>query len=129
MHNYFIKPKHPKPHVGFLRLIGWLMVLAVIVMSLIQLPATELPVANSDKWLHLLTYGWLSYWFFHTYTKQKVFIVIGFVLLGLGLETLQQFTPYRHFEWLDMLMNSTGVLVAFAVFWGLKIRIKWLMVG
>lgn len=112
-----------------LRLLGWLMVVAVIVMSLIQLPATALPAANSDKWLHLITYGWLSYWFFHTYTQQKLTVVVGFVLLGLGLETVQILSPYRFFEWLDMLMNTCGVMLAYVIFWTLRWRIKWLLMG
>ncbi len=112
-----------------LRLIGWLLVLGLIVLSLIQLPPTPQVIPNSDKLLHLSTYFGLSYWFLHTYHKYPLQVIIGFILLGLGLEILQFTTPFRFFEWLDLLMNTTGVLLAFVVFAGFKIKIKWLLQG
>ena len=112
---------------GLLRSIGWLMVLGVMVLSLIQLPTTPAAIPGSDKLLHLVSYFLLCYWFLHTYFKYKLTVIIGFVLLGLLLEILQSLTPYRFLEWLDMLMNATGVFMAYVVFWQLKIRVKSLL--
>ncbi len=127
MNNFSNKAKILSIHTGLMRLLGWMMVLAVIVLSLTKLPSTTQTVPNSDKFLHLTTYFLLSYWFFHTYFNHKVAAVIGFILLGLLLEISQHLTPYRFFEWLDMLMNSAGVFLAYIFFWVAKIRIKLLL--
>lgn len=109
-----------------LRLLGWLMVAGVVVLSLVRLPATPLAVEGGDKWLHLGTYFWLAYWFFHTHPKRPWGIVLGFVILGSVLEWLQSLTGYRYLEIMDWLMNVTGVLLAWVVFFGLGWRIKFL---
>ncbi len=129
MNNYSNKIGLGSFRSGILRAIGWLMVVGVIVLSLIQLPATPEAIPGSDKLLHLVSYFLLSFWFFHTYFKHKITIISGFMLLGFCLEILQSLTPYRFLEWLDMLMNATGVLLACVVFWQLKIRVKWLLAG
>jgi len=127
MNSYSIKASTLSRHSGLLRSIGWLMVMGVTTLSLIQLPPTPNAIAGSDKLLHLTTYFLLSYWFFHTYYRHKPIIISGFLLLGWLLEILQSLTPYRFLEWLDMLMNATGVLLAYVIFWCLKIRLKWLL--
>ena len=112
-----------------MRWFGWLMVVGVIVLSLAPLPPMPDTIAGSDKSVHLGSYFFLSYWFFHSYFKQKLTVIAGFLLLGLCLEFLQSLTAYRFLEWLDMLMNGCGVLLAYVVFWQLKIRVKWLLNG
>ncbi len=111
----------------WLRLIGWLMVLALIILSLVKPPPTNTNIPNSDKWLHLISYFTLSYWFFHTYDNHKTPVTAGFLFLGVTLEWLQSLTPHRYFEWLDMLMNVAGVLLGLLVFQLLKLRIKALI--
>lgn len=109
-----------------LRMLGWLMVAGLVILSLVKVPAHNVQLPNSDKWLHLISYFVLTYWFFHSYSNHNRQIVIGFSLLGIVLECLQAMTPHRYFEWLDMLMNITGVVLAYINYHWLKIRFKTL---
>lgn len=122
----YLTDSHQTHKIFWLRLLGWIMVAMLIVMSLISLPNTDIPIPNSDKWLHLITYFAVSYWFFHVYVKKTMYTVIGFTLLGVALELLQSLTPFRFFEWLDMVMNITGVLLAWVIFGLLKFRISYI---
>ena len=108
------------------RSLGWLMVAAVVMLSLVRLPETNIQVQGGDKLLHLCTYWVLSYWFFHVYPNKTWHIIIGFVLLGTVLEFLQSLTPYRYLEWLDWVMNVTGVLLGWVTFHLLKIQINFI---
>lgn len=109
------------------RALGWLMVGAVVVLSLIRLPATPTALTGSDKLLHLLTYGFLSFWFFHTHNNKMWQVIAGFVLLGSVLEWLQSLTTYRFFEWWDWGMNLAGVMLAWVAFYRLKIKVKTML--
>ncbi len=120
MNNYFNK--------SWLRLIGWMMVASVIILSLVQIPSPPQSIPGNDKVLHLVTYFVLSYWFLHTYSHHKLMVISGMVFLGLLLEFLQYFTPHRFVEVLDMLMNTVGVLLAYISFGVMKIKIKCLLV-
>ncbi len=108
------------------RFFGWLMVAAVVMLSLLRLPDTAIQVQGSDKLLHLLTYMALCYWFFHVYPNKTRHIMIGFMLLGTVLELLQSLTPHRYVEWLDWVMNLTGVVLSWVTYNLLKIQIKFI---
>ena len=96
-------------------------------MSLIKLPQTTVAIPNQDKWLHLTVYFFTCYWFFHAYPNNTKRITLGLCLLGAVLELLQFQTGYRSMEWLDMLMNVVGVLLAFLTFDLAKIKLKYLL--
>ncbi|MCX7553293.1 VanZ family protein [Marinicella sp. S1101] len=112
---------------NWIKLIAWLMTVALVVLSLIKLPQPQTQIPHSDKWLHLSSYCFLAYWFYHAYHAFKYRITAGLIALGIGLEWLQALTPHRYFEWLDMLMNVTGVLLAWLLYHGLKLRLKTLL--
>lgn len=109
-----------------IRSIGWALVIMVVSLSLIQLPATLNAIPNSDKLIHLSTYFLLTYWFLHAYPKQLMLTVVGFILMGVALELLQSMTDYRFFEWLDIAMNVSGVIIAHILFNHSQCKIKWL---
>ncbi|MGJ8662569.1 MAG: VanZ family protein [Marinicella sp.] len=85
-------------------------------------------VPNSDKLLHFLSYFMLSYWFFHVYCRRKYQVLVGFILLGSLLEFLQSFTGYRSMEWLDLIMNTLGVVGAYLIHCTWGFRIKYLLI-
>jgi len=96
-------------------LLGWGMVAAVVVLSLIPL---ELDLGdNRDKLAHLAAYGGLSFWFgiLIDGRGRELRIAIAFALMGVALEFLQSLTPYRTFEVADMIANAAGA----ALGWGL----------
>jgi len=96
-------------------LLGWGMVAAVVVLSLIPL---DLDLGNNrDKLAHLAAYGGLSFWFgiLIDGRGRELRIAVAFALMGVALEFLQALTPYRTFEVADMIANATGA----ALGWGL----------
>lgn len=103
-------------------ILGWLMVAAVCVGSL--LPGSSLPVVRiEDKLLHAGSYFLLMLWFAGVYEKRRhMVLALVLVLLGLSLDVIQGGLSSRSFELLDVLANTIGIAVA----WGLS---SWLLGG
>jgi len=97
-------------------LLGWLIVLAVVYLSLSTRPAIDIPVRFGDKVGHFLAYGVLMGWFVQLYQSRILLLLHAalLVLLGVGLEFLQGYSG-RYFEYADMAANSAGVLVGFSL--------------
>ena len=96
-------------------LIGWGMVVAVVVLSLMPI---EVDLSEGrDKWSHLIAYGGLMFWFGWLYPKamRQFQIALALIAMGVALEFLQRETGYRSFDLADMAANSVGVLLG----WGL----------
>ena len=95
--------------------IGWTLVAAVIVLSVIPSPPS-VDIDQSDKLEHLLAYGSLMFWFSQLYptTRMRLAYAAGFIAMGITLEFVQRQLPYRSFEVLDMVANSIGVLLGWA---------------
>lgn len=96
-------------------LLGWGMIAAVVVLSLIPL---DVDLGNNrDKLAHAAAYGGLSFWFGMLIDGRgrELRIAAALALMGVALEFLQALTPYRSFEIADMIANATGA----ALGWGL----------
>ena len=96
-------------------LLGWGMVAAVVVLSLIPL---DMDLAhNEDKLAHFAAYGGLSFWFgiLIEGRGRELRIAVAFAVMGVALEFLQGLTDYRTFEIADMIANAIGA----ALGWGL----------
>lgn len=104
-----------------------ILVIAIICyLSLFRPPKTELDeIPNFDKLVHICMYGglglviWFEYLKSHT-SINNVRLIIGAVvcpILFSGLiELIQEYaTTYRGGDWIDLLCNSIGTLLA-AVF-------------
>jgi hypothetical protein len=96
--------------------IAWLLVAAVVVLSLVRL-GVEPPRAHSDKFGHLLAYATLMFWFGQIYSRArtKLLVAIGLALMGVALEIAQGYTDYRSFEYSDMGANATGVAIGWLI--------------
>ncbi len=96
---------------------GCLMVIAVIALSVLDLPQPVEQIMLHDKVTHLIAYagmmGWFAQIFRHDLTR--LVLVSGFVALGIGIEFLQGMVPSRQFEVLDMVANTSGVVLAWAL--------------
>jgi len=57
--------------------------------------------------------GWFSQLFRHDLTR--LLLAFGFTALGIGMEFLQGMVPHRQFDGVDMLANTSGVLLAWAL--------------
>ena len=99
-------------------IMGYLMIAVVVYLSLTSNPVdvdTGLPY--EDKLFHMLAYFSLTFWFVQIYhIKHHVYgWVIFFVVLGVLLEYLQGFDSNRYSEFGDMVANTIGVMIAFAL--------------
>lgn len=93
--------------------LGWGLVALIWAASLATPPTTGLEIPNEDKWGHLLAYGLLMGWFCVWYTVQKTRLAycVGFIVMGGVLELMQGQLPAREASFLDLLANTTGLLL------------------
>lgn len=84
------------------------------------MPETDIEVANIDKGYHsfayfILTITWLLA--FYKKPQKKYIIAISCIIFGIIIEILQtSLTVYRTGDYLDVLANSLGVLLALVTF-------------
>lgn len=107
-------------HLRYKRLwiaIGCLMLLGVVVASLISVPPTLKAFMLQDKVLHTLVYASLMAWFTQIYRHDltRLMLAIGLVLLGVCIEFAQSMVPARNFDVMDMIANTSGVILAWAL--------------
>jgi VanZ family protein len=92
--------------------LGWVMVGAVIYLSLMSDPPQPLQVSHADKIEHALAYAGLGLWFFQLLpAASHVRAGVLLCLLGVHIEIAQAYTPTRSFEFADMAADATGVLL------------------
>lgn len=107
-------------HLRFRRLwisIGILLVMAVTLGSVISLPAPVKDVMLHDKVLHTLAYACLMGWFAQIYRHDltRLVLVVGLICMGVAIEFIQGTTGHRQFDVLDMVANTSGVVLAWAL--------------
>jgi len=98
--------------------IGYALVMLVVFLSLTSDPIDlEMKFQNRDKIFHALAYFALMVWFAQIYHDkfQRNMIALVFILMGVMLEYFQSFDPNRYFEFTDMVANSVGVALGFAL--------------
>jgi VanZ family protein len=97
---------------GYWKAAGWLLVLAIIAVSLMPAPP-HLNVEQGDKLGHFTAYGLVTLWFAQPYTalRQRIWLALGMVVLGIGLEYAQRAIGYRSFEVADMAADALGVAI------------------
>lgn len=100
----------------FWLLIGYAMVAFVIYSSLTSSPVS-VGIAYSDKFLHTVGYFGLMGWFLQIYHQKatRFLLAAAFITLGISLEFLQDWGGIRYFEVNDMIANTSGVLLAWAL--------------
>lgn len=93
---------------------------AILYLSLAKLPKTSINIKHIDKGYHSLAYFTLALaWLLSFYQKQekKYLIIVLCIILGIIIEVLQAcLTIYRTGDYLDILANTIGVLIALFVF-------------
>lgn len=98
-------------------------ILAIWYLCFFTPPKTELEnVPFIDKWVHIAMYGgtcsiiWLEYWRKHTIANMRKLLllaVVGPIAMSGIIELLQAYcTTNRSGDWLDLLANSIGVVLA-----------------
>lgn len=107
-------------HLRFKRLwlaIGFLLIAGVVVASVVNMPGILTPFSFSDKLLHCVVYAGLMGWFAQIYRHDLTRLMFVILLSGLGvaIEFLQAATPTRQFDVSDMVANTCGVILAWAL--------------
>jgi len=82
-------------------------------LSLVDLKPIE-GILLQDKVMHMLAYGLLMGWFAQIYRHHigRLCLVVALVAMGVAVEYLQGWFSYRQFDVVDMMANSSGVLLA-----------------
>jgi VanZ family protein len=119
------QPVRPLRLAALWHAIAWVLVAAVVVLSLLPTPPIA-QVHGSDKLGHMLAYLMLMHWYAQVYARRMRWPLAAlFILLGMLLEALQGLTPARHFDPADMLANTTGVLLGWLLI--ALPRMEWLV--
>lgn len=90
-------------------------IIAVWVLCLIPLPASDHPFQYKDKVEHLTAYFLQSICLLVLYPKARWKIVIALLIQAAVIEGLQSLTVYRSAEWGDMLANTIGVCLGLSL--------------
>ena len=100
-------------------------------LSLMKMPKVDIAfTTNVDKLYHLFAYFTLAIcWLFSSYKKKqkhlKYYIILGCVIYGIVIEVLQsKLTDYRTGDYMDIIANTLGVLLALIVFNQILKKIK-----
>ena len=100
----------------FFRLASIAVLIAIWILSFLPGPSM-LSVPGGDKWHHALAYFACMFcwgqWF--TIPVQRLKLAVTFIFMGALIECLQGLTDYRSFEWLDMVADTVGVVLAWVV--------------
>jgi VanZ family protein len=100
------------------QILGYIFIAIIYLICLMPIDSSASPdIPGFDKLVHGSIYLFITLWFLQLNLRQKTLkAFILFVLMGLSIECLQSFTPYRQFEWFDVLANSSGSFIAILVF-------------
>lgn len=118
--NFSTKGMMAVRHLRFRRLwisVGVLLLLAVTISSIIAIPAPLKAVMLQDKVAHTLAYASLMGWFSQIYRHDltRLILALGLVAMGVGIEFIQGMTATRQFDVMDMVANTSGVVLAWAL--------------
>lgn len=90
---------------------GIAFLISILPLFLISVPKTGVNIPNIDKVIHMAFHFIVASWFL--LARERV-VTTAVIAGGYGIivEVLQSFTPYRSFEWLDVMANLVGLVVA-----------------
>ncbi len=90
-------------------------VVAIWVLSLIPLSQSGVP--GSDKFHHAFAYFACMFCWGQALPRAATRLKLALIFTAMGalIECAQGLTSYRSFEWLDMVANATGVIIAWLV--------------
>lgn len=130
----------PLRHYKRWRLAGIIILLAVVVATFTP-TNWLLPILSRgdfllmDKWLHMLTFLFLSLWFTGQYARRSYWrLAAGLTAFGVLIELGQALISYRTAEWQDLVADvfgtAVGLVIASAGTGGWSLRFEqWLENG
>lgn len=107
-------------HLRFKRLwlaVGLFLISGVTLASVTNVPDQVTGLFVNDKLTHVAVYACLMGWFTQIFRHDLTRLAFVFLLsgMGIGIEFIQAATPTRNFEVLDMIANTCGVVLAWAL--------------
>ena len=101
------------------RLAGIVLLLAVLAAMMMPTPWLWSLASKdllADKWLHMLTFVFLSVWFAGQYARNYYWrLVVGLTAFGVLIELGQRMISYRSAEWMDLVADIGGIAVGFGI--------------
>lgn len=101
------------------RLAGIVLLLAVLAAMMMPTLWLWSPASKNllaDKWLHMLTFLFLSVWFTGQYARSYYWrLVVGLAAFGVLIELGQRMISYRSAEWMDLVADIGGIAVGFGI--------------
>ena len=92
--------------------LGWMMVATVVYLALMPYPPQPMDFNSSDKLEHAAAFAGMTLWFFQIVAaRRRLAVGAALLLLGIGIEIAQSFTPTRDFEYADMVADGVGILM------------------
>ena len=99
-----------------LRLLFWITLAAVLVLSLWPTPES-LPLQTGwDKTDHLAAFAVLGLLGLPSWPPHRWRVLFGLLAYGVLIEVLQAFTDYRQADWRDVVADALGIGIAVFVF-------------
>ena len=106
------------------RSLFWLCCASVLALALLPpVSADIMPSTGWDKSNHALAFAVMAVLGFRAYPDRVWWVLAGLLAYGLGLEVAQSLTPTRQAEWVDVLADMVGLVLA----WGAWVG--WLMLA
>ena len=100
--------------------IAVLITISIAILSLVKIGHQPIQINNLDKYEHVLAYFALSFFWLLAFRTSKISkFLIGFCCFfyGIIIEALQvTVTSYRSGDILDILANTTGILIAYIIY-------------
>jgi len=100
--------------------IAILITISIAILSLIKIGHQPIQINNLDKYEHVIAYFVLSFFWllaFRTAKINKLIIVFCCFFYGIIIEALQvTVTSYRTGDILDIVANTTGILIAYIIY-------------
>lgn len=94
----------------------------IVVLVLALLPGILFPFQmnaggiETDKWLHGLTFAFLTVWFSGQYAARSYWrLALGMLAFGAFIEVCQRVTSYRSAETFDLLADGAGIAVGLVI--------------
>lgn len=107
----------PLRHLVYWRLLGRLLIVAMLMLALLPAPPVVGAVPFGDKIGHVLGFAALMLWYAQIYAgaRERLRCALACVAFGLTIELLQALTPYRSAEFADLAADALGAALGWLV--------------
>jgi VanZ family protein len=101
----------PLKYLVWWRVLGRVLVVAMLALALAPAPAVVGAVPFGDKVGHVCGFAALMLWYAQIYggTRERLRCALGAVAFGLAIELAQALTTYRSAEFADLVADALGV--------------------